>query len=141
MQFVKHFTRQAVDVINSEKEKKRAPTKIAPITLVAAKVIIERIAANKMVPRLPNKTAANGAQQFLQEFSFWDNAAARSVIARYAIAIPKATVTNIGARVITPVICKNAAMIPIIKLAIKERAVQLYFVSQVINAILNHLLP
>ena len=35
------------------------------------------------------------------------------------MAIPNATIETIGVKVITPVICKNAAMIPIIKLAMR----------------------
>lgn len=35
------------------------------------------------------------------------------------MAMPNATIENTGVKVITAVICKNAAMIPIIKLAMK----------------------
>ena len=40
------------------------------------------------------------------------------------MAMPNATIENTGVKVITAVICKNAAMIPIIKLAMKAMPVQ-----------------
>ena len=60
------FARQAVEVIISEKEKNSAPTKIAPITLVAAKETARRITANKMVPKMPISSADRGVQPPLQ---------------------------------------------------------------------------
>lgn len=38
--------------------------------------------------------------------------------------MPNATIENTGVKVITPVICKNAAITPIIKLIITARPVQ-----------------
>ena len=58
--------RQAVEVIMSEKEKKRIPTIIAPITLVAAKPIAKRMTAEIMVPRIPSNKLDVGTQVLLQ---------------------------------------------------------------------------
>ena len=46
------------------------------------------------------------------------------------MAIPRATIENTGVRVITAVICKNAATIPIIKLTIRAMPVQSRFLPQ-----------
>ena len=56
--------------------------------------------------------------------------AAITVITRYRIATPKATIKNTGVNVITAVICKKVAMIPIIKLVTMAIAEQSYLQSQ-----------
>lgn len=92
------------DVIISEKEKKSAPTKIAPITLVATNVMSRRITENNIVPNMPIDKANNGVQVLLQVVPFWTNVVEKSVTARYRTAMPKATIEKIGVKVITPVI-------------------------------------
>ena len=61
-QLARHFARHAVFVIRSEKKKKRAPTTIAPITLVAANVTVSRITENRIVPKIPIRTAFREVQ-------------------------------------------------------------------------------
>ena len=50
-------------VIVKEKKKSKRPTIIAPITLVAAKVIPRSTTENKIVPKIPAKTVDTAAQQ------------------------------------------------------------------------------
>ena len=103
LQFVRHLIRQAVEVIISEKEKKRIPTIIAPITLVAANPTAKRITAETIVPRMPRSRPDVETQALLQETP-WDKAADINVTARYRTAMPKETIEKIAVRVITPVI-------------------------------------
>ena len=81
-QLAKHFARHVVAVIKSEKKKKRAPTTIAPITLVAANVMASRITAVRMVPRMPISTADREAQHPLHSAIPPESDVARSVTAR-----------------------------------------------------------
>ena len=81
LQFARHLMRQAVELIISEKEKKRIPTTIAPITLVAANPTAKRITAETIVPRIPRSRPDVGTQGLLQEMS-WDKDEAISVTAR-----------------------------------------------------------
>lgn len=55
--------RQAVEVIISEKNRRRAPVIIAPIMLVAAKVIARRITEVRTVPRMPLSSAGRIEQK------------------------------------------------------------------------------
>ena len=48
-----HFAKHATDVTVREKNVKRAPEIIAPITLVATNSIPKRISEVKIVPRIP----------------------------------------------------------------------------------------
>ena len=50
-----HFIRQAVSAIIREKKKPSAPAIIAPIVLVAAKVMPKRISDVRIVPNIPVK--------------------------------------------------------------------------------------
>ena len=97
---------------------------MAPIILVAAKVIRRRITATRIVPAIPNSKAVRGVQHKLQDWFLWVEAATKRRTARYTTAMPKATMEKIGVKVNTAVICKNAAMMPIIKLATKAIPVQ-----------------
>ena len=117
-------------VIMSEKKKKRAPTTIAPITLVAGNAIASRITANRIVPRIPIRTAESGMQQPLHSAIPRESDAANSVTARYTTAITIAASKSIGVKEITAVICKKAARIPMITLAIIAMLVQSRFFPQ-----------
>ena len=81
-QFVKHFARQAVELIRNEKEKKRMPTIIAPITLVAANVTANKMTADSIVPNTPNSTADKAEHTLLQTDVSCAKAVAISITAR-----------------------------------------------------------
>ena len=117
-----HFTRHAVAVRVRERKKRRTPTKIALTVLVAVMPTAKRINANSAVPKVPINKVKSGAQQpeLLRPVVL------TKVRARYPTAIPKATQRNAGVTVITPVICKNAAIIPTNALAITAINVQLH---------------
>ena len=83
--------RQMVEKIANGKKKKSAPTKMAPITLVAGNPIRRRIIATKIVPAIPKSRADKGVQHRLQEESVPVNAVVRRTTARYTTAIPNAT--------------------------------------------------
>ena len=65
----KHLTIHAVEVIKSEKNSKSAPVIIAPITLVAANVIANKIIEVRTVPKTPAIASDSGAlkQRHLRE--------------------------------------------------------------------------
>ena len=94
------------------------PVIIAPKMLVAAKGIAKSITAVSIVPSIPaSKTGTTEQRQHLFE-TFRIAASVAGVIAKYTTAIPKTINKNTGVTVITAVIRKNAAIIPIIMLAI-----------------------
>ena len=71
--------------------------------LVAAKSTANKMAADKIVPMIPSSKADRGMQLLLQEDIRCANDVAMSVTARKRIAMPKATIENIGVKVITAV--------------------------------------
>lgn len=96
---------------------------MAPITLVAANVIPRRITDVRIVPKMPVRKADNPEQTQLRVVLPLSIDAPR-VIARYTTAIPKRTHKNAGVNVITAVMLRKAAIIPIITLAIIAIPVQ-----------------
>ena len=99
-----HFTRQAVVNINKEKENTSKPTRIAPITLVAAMSIIKSMAANKMLPRIPNKRNESTEHRVRQDTDVCVNETATSITSRKTRAIMIALPNKIGGIAITAVI-------------------------------------
>ena len=125
-----HFMRQAVVNINKEKENTSKPTRIAPITLVAAMSIIKSMAANKMLPRIPSKRTETTEHRARQDADACVNETASSITSKKTSAIIIALCNKTGAMVITAVIWRNAAIMPRIKLATIAIPVQLNFVLQ-----------
>lgn len=121
-------------MIVSEKNRSSAPAIIAPITLVAAKLIAKRIRDVRIVPRMPVISTDNILHTQL-----------RMLIARAAVtinntasattAIPKVTHKNAGVSAIVAEKTRNAVIIPIIILATIARPVQLVLQPQFILSI------
>ena len=97
-----HFTRQAVVNINKEKKNTSKPTRIAPITLVAAKSIIKSMAANKMLPRIPSKRTETKEHRARQDVCV--NETAISITSKKTRATIIALPNKIGGIAITAVI-------------------------------------
>lgn len=113
----RHFTRQTVDVIRSEKKKRRTPTIIAPKTLVAGNVIANNIIERSIVPNIPARTNDKGVSIQPHNLRHLKLADTIRFTARYTTAIPKRTHKNAGVTVITAVIVSKVAIIPTIALA------------------------
>lgn len=113
-----------------EKKKSKAPTKIVPKMLVAAKVTPKRITDTKIEPRIP----VSKALVLLHEQPLWHKYLsalyAIKVMARKPTEIPKTTHKNAGVTVMAAVKLKIAAIRPTSKLAAMEISVQLYFGRQ-----------
>jgi hypothetical protein len=107
-----------------------APVIIAPIMLVATNSIAKRITEVRIVPRIPvNRVGTmEHTQRLIPDIRIC--AAESRVNPRNATAIPKTTQRNIGVRVITAVILRNAAIMPMIILATIARPAQLHLQSQ-----------
>ena len=130
--------KQAVSKKIKEANANKAPVIIAPIMLVATKVIPKSITDVTIAPKIAvNKTVKTGQIQLfcampekLADFT--------KIIARYKTAIPKTTHKNAGVKVITAVVRKTAAIIPIITLAITatteqfdlQKQTDIFFTSQ-----------
>ena len=125
-----HLTRQAVDVIISEKNNSSKPVIIAPAILVAANVIPRRITAVNIVPRIPR--SKRGSIMHTHPLTPVDliSGAEISETRRYTTAIPNNTHRNAGVTVITAVIRSTVVITPMITLAITARAVQLFLQPQ-----------
>ena len=83
MHLTKHLTRQAVDVINKDKNARSAPVNIAPIMLVATNSIAKRTIANKIAPKMPvSRVDRIGHRQLSLVSEFCAIDAERRVIAR-----------------------------------------------------------
>ena len=95
-----------------DKKARSRPEIIAPVKLVAANVIPNRIIAIRMVPRMPASKTGSIEQVQLRAFL----PLVKRSIARYTTAIPKTTHKNAGVIVIAAVIVRNAVIIPIIRL-------------------------
>ena len=93
--------------------------------LVAANSTAKRIAAVKMVPRIPVRIAERMAQILQPRIQVSPkNGVFASKIARYPTAMPRTTHKNAGSTVMTAAKRRNAVIVPIIKLAINANARQ-----------------
>lgn len=126
----RQLTRQAVTVSTRDRKNINAPVIIAPIILVAAKVIARSITAVRAVPKIPVSNTGNVLHTQPSASLLLLRADARSATPRYTTAIPSATHKNAGVTVITAVIVKNAATTPKMMLARTARAVQLLLQPQ-----------
>ena len=81
-QFSKHLARQAVLIRVNAKKKISAPTKRAPITLVAAKTIARSIIDNKIVPKMPKSNTESVLHILLQAMECWARETATRITAR-----------------------------------------------------------
>lgn len=125
-----HFMRQAVVVNIKEKENTSKPTRIAPITLVATTSIIKSIVANRTLPSIPKNRTESTEHKVRQDVEVCVNETASSVTTRKIRAIIITLPNSTGGIASTAVIWRNAAIIPIIKLAMIAIPVQFHFVSQ-----------
>ena len=124
MQLERQIARHPAEVSTKAEKASNAPVIIAPIMLVAAKVMANKITETRIVPSAPITNADNAEHvQHAAEFSR-TTAEIKRVIARKATATPKATHKNAAPTVITPVIRKNAVIMPITMLAITASPVQ-----------------
>ena len=106
------------------------PVKIAPITLVATKVIAKRIIERSTEPRIPaSKTGIILHKHFLNPV-LRSNIEDIRRIARYTIATPRTTHKNAGVTVITAINLSIAVTIPRIMLATTEYTKQLFLQQQ-----------
>ena len=105
-----------VSVKIKEKNAISAPVIIAPITLVATKVIAKSITDVKIAPKIPVKRTDRIGQTHPLMFVPDKFAETAKTTARYTTATPKTTHKNAGVTVITAVVLKIAAIIPTIML-------------------------
>ena len=104
---------------------KSAPVIIAPIILVATKVIARSTTEVKIAPKTPvSKRDKTGHIQPLLVV-LWAEADVAKATIRKATATPKVTHKNAGVRVIVAVMRRNAVTIPTIMLATIDSAEQL----------------
>ena len=89
--------------------------------------------ANKAVPNAPTSKPERALQLQLSLQRLLQGE--RTPIAKKPTAMPKSTQRKAGVTVMTAVICKNAAITPIIKAATNASGVQLHLHSQFKNAI------
>ena len=92
--------RQATEVIRSEKRASRRPAKIAPMTLVAAKVTARSTRESKMVPKLPMIRVVNAVHTQVPTPKPFVAEVARAVAPRKTTAIPKTTHKKAGVKAI-----------------------------------------
>ena len=88
-------------IIIREKKNKSAPDIIAPIILVAAKVMPSKITDVNIVPKTPAKNVLRKSQQWFLSPKYTDDVI--RVIPRYTTAIPNNTHKNAGVTVMTAV--------------------------------------
>ena len=117
MQLKKHFTRQPVDVTARKKKNKSAPVRIAPITLAIANSRFRKTIDNKIVPTTPESSAVIIPHKPSQHPSRKRVPEIR-VTASNATEIARSAHKNIGAKVMVPVILRNAVIIPMTRLTI-----------------------
>ena len=98
--------------------------------LVAANGIAKSTNDKRSVPKTPTSTAEVVAETQVEQILCPQSAVAISVAKRNKTAIPKAITSNIGVTVITPVMRRNATIMPIITLAIAENNKQSLLHSQ-----------
>lgn len=97
---------------------------MAPIILVLLKEIAKSITDVNTVPTIPISSAERALQAQALEMPV-PNVDAIKTIARYKTAMPNATNKNTGVMVITSLIVKRAAIIPMIMLVATVMPVQL----------------
>ncbi len=124
-QFVRHLIRHTVEVSVRVKKARSKPAKIAPIMLVAAKVIPRRITDVKTVPRIPQRRTFKEEQTQLLCRDEKEQPEVASRMARYTTAMPKRTHEKAGVIVIVPIKRSMPAMMPIIMLATMAKTGQL----------------
>ncbi len=117
--------RQAVEVSVSDKKRKSNPESIAPITLAMATSTNKSIRDKSIVPKIPASNTERVGQRHFSLSSFLQ----RLVVARMTASNPTETPKNTQRKGVPkarfPVRVRNAAITPIITLAITERLVQL----------------
>ena len=134
-----HLIRHATDVKSSAKENIRRPTKMALTILVAAKSTTNSMIANRMLPNIPNKRVEITEHKERHDAAPFVIDTESRVIAKKVRAIIITLCSIVGVRAIAAVICRKAAMIPMIRLATKAIPVQLHLVSQFEKDIFIHL--
>jgi hypothetical protein len=98
---------------------------IAPKILVAANPTAKRIAAVRMAPRMPVRIAERMEHKLQPRIQASPKKGVFvSKIARYTTAVPRTAQKNAGATVMTAAKLRNAATVPMIKLAINANARQ-----------------
>ena len=86
---------------------------IAPIILVATNGIAKSTTDKRSVPKIPVSTAEIAVETQEEQIRCPHSAVAISVAKRKKTAIPKAIISKIGVTVITPVMRRNATIMPI----------------------------
>ncbi len=109
----RHLTTQVVAVSAKEKKNSNRPANTAPIILVAAKPIANRMRDTSTLPRIPTSCARSAEHRQILQLSFLVSAAASRVVAKSNTAIANTDWIKSGATVITAVIRKNAVTTPI----------------------------
>lgn len=110
--------------------------------LVATKGIAKSTIDKRIVPKIPTNTAEVVAETQVAQILCPQSAVAISVAKRNKTAIPKATISKTGVIVITPVMRRNATIMPITILEIAANNKQSLLHSQlkiVIKSPLNNI--
>ncbi len=121
-------------IIQSTLEIRRAkkptarPVMMAPIMLVAAKVMPKRRRAVIIVPATPTMKIGTASQMHLRLPPLWETD--KRTTAGYTTLMPKSTQKNAAVGAITAKKRKNAAMMATITLAVILMMVQVLFLSQ-----------
>ena len=126
---------QAVAVKIYAKNAANAPVMIAPIMLVAANGINKSTTDKRIVPKIPTNTADVVVKTQVAQILCPLSAVAIRVAKRNKTAIPKATTSKTGVTVITPVMRRNATIMPITILEIAANNKQSFLHSQLKNVI------
>lgn len=113
-----------------DKEKRSNPKKIAPTTLVAAKVTAKSITPISAAPKIPISKAPSTAHKQRQEPLREIKGEATNNARRNTTARPKATQRKAAVSITTPVILKKAVITPIITLVTTARLTPLQRFSQ-----------
>jgi hypothetical protein len=119
----KHLTRQVVDVTARKKKNKSAPVRIAPITLAIANSRFKKTMVSKIVPTTPKSSAVIILHKPWQQPSR-ESAPEIRVTASNTTETPKSAHKKTGAKVMVPVILRNAVIIPMIRLTTTATNVQ-----------------
>ena len=114
--------KQAVSVRVRVKNRKNNPVMIAPTTLVVTKVKPKRIADRSMVPNMAIRSLDRELHTQLSSQVKFVRADTKSTMGRYTTPIPKLTQKKAVPTVKTPVILRNAVIIPITNATAKDRA-------------------
>lgn len=122
--------RQAVLVSCSAKKNRTSPVRTAVRTLVATIPMARRMTEKRIVPRIPARSADRVEHWLQQRSALPILGLARISSPRNPTAMPKVTQRNGAVMVITAVICRKAAMIPMIRLDTTAAMVQLHLKLQ-----------